>query len=267
MIDESAADDRRHRAEVQTDDPRAPAGPHADHLDRRSARLTLLTTEHWSLLSARSLAYNEAFVRAGMFLTFLSMSFVALALLAQAMSFGRDFLTVAALVLALDFVIGLTTFGRINGANLDDLRAVHGMARIRHAYTQVTPIVTPYFTTPTHDDIDAVVTVYGPVSPHLLGQIVYGFTTSNGMIGLIVAMVGGVLTAVVAMLVGVQGGAAMWIGVAGSALTLAALVGLTAAAIPREQARFVSLFPTPTATATAADRDAASGTETGAAEG
>src|SRR5918999_4039892 len=107
--------------------------------------IQILSTEHWSLLSARSLAYNEAFVRAGMFLTFLSMSFVALALLAQAMSFGQTFLSVAALVLAFDFVIGLATFGRIRGANLDDLRAVHGMARIRHAYTQMTPLVTPYF--------------------------------------------------------------------------------------------------------------------------
>lgn len=62
--------------------------------------ITLLTTEPLSLLSARTLAYNEAFVRAGIFLTFLSTSFVALALLAQAMSFGRDFLSVAALVLA-----------------------------------------------------------------------------------------------------------------------------------------------------------------------
>jgi hypothetical protein len=69
--------------------------------------ITLLATEHWSLLSARSLAYNEAFVRAGMFLTFLSTSFVA-----QAMSFGRDFLPVAALVLGFDLVIGLTTLLR-----------------------------------------------------------------------------------------------------------------------------------------------------------
>ena len=66
--------------------------------------ITLLTTEHWSLLGARSLAYNEAFVRVGIFLTFLSMSFVGLALLAQAMSFGTDFLGVAALVLTFDFI-------------------------------------------------------------------------------------------------------------------------------------------------------------------
>jgi hypothetical protein len=211
--------------------------------------ITLLTTEHWSLLSARSLAYNEAFVRAGMFLTFLSMSFVALALLAQAMSFDRDFLSVAAIVLAFDLVIGVTTFMRINGANLDDLRAVHGMARIRHGYTQVAPIVTPYFTTPIHDDIDAVTSVYGPISDRLPGQIAYGLSTSNGMIGLIVAMVGGVLIAVLATLMGIAGSVAVWIGLGGGVLVMTGLVAYSAMAIPREQARFTALFPTPDAQA------------------
>ena len=207
--------------------------------------ITLLTTEHWSLLSARSLAYNEAFVRAGMFLTFLSMSFVALALLAQAMSFGRDFLQVSALVLAFDLVIGMATFGRINGANYDDLRAVHGMARIRHAYTQIAPIVTPYFTTPTHDDIDAVTTVYGPISDRLPGQIVYGLTTSAGMIGLIVSMVAGVFAAVVGMLVGMAGGASIWIGVAGGVLFMAGLVAYGYWSVERVQSTVTARFPTP----------------------
>ena len=31
----------------------------------------ILATEHWSLLASRSLAYNEAFTRGGMFLAFL----------------------------------------------------------------------------------------------------------------------------------------------------------------------------------------------------
>jgi hypothetical protein len=209
--------------------------------------IQILSTEHWSLLGARSLAYNEAFVRAGMFLAFLSTSFVALALVAQAMSFGPGFLSVAAVVLAFDFVIGLTTYERITGANLDDLRANHGMARIRHAYTQMTPIVTPYFTTPTHDDIDAVTAVYGPISDRLVGQLVYGLSTSAGMIGLIVAMVGGVLVAVLAMLFGVNAGASIWIGVVGGVIVFGGLVAYAMAAIPREQARFTALFPTPSA--------------------
>jgi hypothetical protein len=207
--------------------------------------ITLLTTEHWSLLSARSLAYNEAFVRAGMFLTFLSMSFVGLALLAQAMSFGQGFLSVAALVIAFDFVIGLTTLLRISGANLDDLRAVHGMARIRHAYTEITPIVTPYLTTPTHDDLDAVYTVYGPISGRGWGQFLYGLSTSTGMIGLIVAMVGGVLTSVLAMLIGLDAGSSIWIGVPGGVIVLVVMFAYSAQALPRELARFTARFPTP----------------------
>lgn len=59
----------------------------------------ILATEHWSLLAGRSLVYNEAFTRGGMFLSFLSMSFVGLALLAQAMSFTSDFLVITAVVL------------------------------------------------------------------------------------------------------------------------------------------------------------------------
>ena len=207
--------------------------------------IQILSTEHWSLLGARSLAYNEAFVRAGMFLTFLSTSFVALALVAQAMPFDRAFLSVAALVIAFDFVIGVTTLLRMNGANLDDLRANHGMARIRHAYTQITPIVAPYFITPTHDDIDAVTTVYGPISDTLPGQFLYGLSTSNGMVGLIVSMVGGVLGTVIAMLIGVDGGSSIWIGVASGVVVFIALFALTGLAIVREQARFTALFPTP----------------------
>lgn len=205
--------------------------------------LTILSTEHWSQLSARSLAYNEAFTRGGMFLSFLSMSFVALALLAQAMSFGDDFLTIAAIVLAFDFVIGLTTFFRIAGANEDDLRAVHGMARIRHGYTQVAPIVTPYFTSATHDDLASIVEVYGNLPATTLGSILYGLTTSGGMIGLIVSMVGGVLTGVLAIMVGASGGVGAWIGVAGGVAVFVLLVRLAMRRIPRTQAGLTVLFP------------------------
>ena len=221
----------------------------------------ILSTEHWSLLSARSLAYNEAFTRGGMFLTFLSMSFVALALLAQAMAFDEQFLTVAAIVLAFDFVIGLTTYGRINGANYDDLRAVHGMARIRHAYTEIAPVIAPYFTTPTHDDVDSVLTTYGSPATKGLGEVVYGLTTSGGMIGLIVSMVGGVLAAVVGLLMGASGGSAVWIGLGGGVVVLGLIVVLTFGAISSTQTEVTALFPAPEKPS--ADSEAEDATRTG----
>ena len=205
----------------------------------------ILATEHWSLLASRSLAYNEAFTRGGMFLAFLSTSFVALALLAQAMAFGEYFLTVAAVVLAFDLVIGLATYGRISGANVDDLRAVHGMARIRHGYTEIAPIVAPYFTSATNDDPVSVVSAYGSPSSSGIGLVLYGLTTSGGMIGLITAMVGGVLAAVLSLIVGVSGALVVWIGVGGAVLVFAGLLMLTVGSVPAHQASMTVLFPAP----------------------
>ena len=207
--------------------------------------IQILSTEHWSLLASRGLAYNEAFIRGGMFLTFLSMSFVALALLAQGMNFGEQFLTIAAIVLALDFVVGITTYGRIMAANVDDLRAVHGMARIRHGYTQIAPIVAPYFTSATHDDLASVSSAYGSPPSSGLGLIYYGLTTSGGMIGLIVSMVGGVLAGVLGLIFGVPGDLAVWIGMAGAVLVFGLIVILTAGRVPRHQATLGVLFPAP----------------------
>lgn len=235
--------DRPHQA-PSTAEIGPVASPVASLDDARA--LTILTTEHWSLLSARSLAYNEAFVRGGMFLTFLSMSFVALALFSSAMTFNDDFLTVAALVLAFDFVIGLTTYSRIIGANLDDMRAVHGMARIRHGYTQIAPIATPYFTTAIHDDPAGIGLTYGDHPTTMPGVFFYGLTTSGGMIGLILAMVGGVLVAVLALLAGMTDGAAVLVGLGGGLVVFGALVWLTVGSVPREQRKLTTLFPTPT---------------------
>ena len=216
--------------------------------------ITILTTEHWSLLSARSLAYNEAFVRGGMFLTFLSMTFVALALFSSAMSFGDDFLTVAAVLLGFDFVIGLTTYARIMGANLDDMRAVHGMARIRHGYTQIAPVTAPYFTSATHDDPAGIGLAYGNQETSFPGVFLYGMTTSGGMIGLILSMVGGVWSAVIALLVGLAGTAALLVGIGGGLIVFGALVWLTVGRTPREQEKLTSLFPSHTDPEEAADR-------------
>ncbi len=101
--------------------------------------LAILTAEQSSLASARSLAYNEAFTQIGNYLSFLSISFVVLALIAQPTSFADPFLGIAAITLTFDFVIGLITFGRILGTTSDDLRVVQAMARVRHGYLEIAP--------------------------------------------------------------------------------------------------------------------------------
>ena len=227
--------------ESREDTGSSPPGPVISLDDPRA--LQILSTEHWSLLSARSLAYNEAFTRGGMFLSFLSMSFVALALLAQGMSFDREFLIIAAVVLAFDLIIGLTTYGRIIGANADDLRAVHGMSRIRHGYTQIAPMTTPYFTTGTHDDPAGVMISYGSPPTTYPGVIFYALTTSGGMIALIVALVGGVLVGVLSLIFGASAGAAIALSIVGAIVACVLEMALTAGSVAKVSENLPVLFP------------------------
>ena len=224
-----------------------PPKPATSLSDPRAVQI--LATEHWSLLAGRSLVYNEAFTRGGMFLAFLSMSFVG----TRAARPGRcpspnDFLVISAVVLAFDFVIGLLTFVRIAGTGADDLRHVHGMARIRHAYTEIAPPVVPYLTTAAHDDIPSVLTAYGPQSTSSLGDVLYGLSTSLGLVGLITAMVGGVLASVTTLLFGLSGVVALLVGAAVAVITVVAMVTLTFSSAAATRATLEARFPAPAAT-------------------
>ena len=55
-------------------------------------RVQILSTEHWSLLATRSQTWNESFARAQMFLSALSASVIALALVAQSTGFESGFI-------------------------------------------------------------------------------------------------------------------------------------------------------------------------------
>lgn len=162
--------------------------------------LQILSTEHWSLLTARSLVYNETFARGGMFLALLSASLLVLGLIATATGFSDQFLTVAALILGLDLFVGLATFGRINAASDEDLRYLQGMNRLRHAYHEMVPGLEEYFITSRYDDFESVARFYGPESDSLLKGLLHGFTTMPGMIGVILAALSGVLAAVLVLL-------------------------------------------------------------------
>ncbi|HEX5828993.1 MAG TPA: hypothetical protein VFY23_15820 [Candidatus Limnocylindrales bacterium] len=229
--------------------PKPPAPDSSEHPPITSLQdpraIQIMSTEHWSLLSARSLAYNEAFTRGGMFLTFLSMSFVALALVASAMSFTDQFLGITAIVLAFDLAIGLGTFGRIIAANQDDYRALHGMARIRHGYTEAAPMLAPYFTSSVHDDVPGVLVSYGSPQTSPVGQLTYALTTSSGMIGLIVALLAGVLVHVLVLLAGLDPALGFVLAAVAIVLTFLALAAFTARYFRSEQANLPVLFPTP----------------------
>jgi hypothetical protein len=116
----------------------------------------ILATEHWSLLATRSLIWNEAMSRATVFLTVLSASIVALALLADATGFGPQTTTLALVVL----LLGIATYVRLVQINTEEFQLVLVMNRLRRAYLTIEPGLEPYFTTGHHDDERGLVTTY-----------------------------------------------------------------------------------------------------------
>jgi hypothetical protein len=142
------------------DGPAAPAvGVASDHpLGQHAAQI--LGVEHWSLLAARSLIWNEAMSRATVFLTVLSASIIALALLADATGFGAETTTVALVLLPVVFLLGLAAYARLVQINSEEFRLVLAMNRLRHAYLEIEPGLERYLTTGHHDDERGVIATY-----------------------------------------------------------------------------------------------------------
>lgn len=205
--------------------------------------LTILTTEHWSLLSARSLVYNEAFARAGMFLAFLSATLVALGLVATATGFSDEFLIVAAAILALNLFVGLASLGRIAVASGEDIRYLQGMNRLRHGYHELVPGLERYFVTSKHDDLASVLAFYGPSGAGPMPSILHGLTTTPGMVSVICSAVAGALFAVIAVLATRDTTIAAIAGGAGFLVAFLALTLFMIAQVRNNSMELVAVFP------------------------
>jgi len=186
---------------------------------RDSEALQILATEHWSLLATRALTYQESLGRVNMFLTVLSGAVIALALVAQADHFGSTFIAVAIFMLTIVFFVGVATVRRLTMLNRDDYKWVVGMNRLRHAYLELHPDLEPNFVTSRYDDLPGALHTLGldPASAPTLGTAFHAFVTLPGMVGVIVASVGGAIAALAA-----EGfGAATYVGLLAGAVAFA----------------------------------------------
>ncbi len=207
-------------------------------------RLQILATEHWSLLATRSLTWSEAFSRAAMFLSALTGGVVALALVAQATSFGEGFMLFALVLLPVLLFLGLTTFVRLVEINAEDVHWVAGMNRLRHAYLEQAPELEPYFITGWHDDERGVQASADPATPW--GTWLHATVTTPGMIGVVVAVVGGALAGVAGLQIGGMGVTPVLQLSVGAFLVILAALALSYVRIAtRRMRRYRPRFPSP----------------------
>jgi hypothetical protein len=153
--------------------------------------MQILSTEHWSLLATRSLAWSESFSRAGLFLSVVSATAVALALVGQASQFGPQFTAFALVMLPVCLFVGLATFTRLDEVNGEDAIWVAGMNRIRHAYLEIGPGLAPYFISGTTDDQVGLERTYGVHRPGSV--LAHWIVTMPGMVAVIDGVLAGLL--------------------------------------------------------------------------
>jgi len=212
-----------------------------------SEKLQILATEHWSLIAARSLAYQESLGRVNMLLSILSGAVIALALIAQADRFGHTFIVVAIFMLAVVFFVGVATVRRLQMLNRDDYHMVLGMNRLRRAYFDLHPDVEPYFITGSHDDLLGALRTLGleAATSAGVGSFFHGFVVLPGMVGVIVASV----AAAIGGLAAAGFGAPPYVDILAGAAAFLVSEALTVTSLRRSFRRFgpsiEPRFPTP----------------------
>ena len=114
--------------------------------------LQIMTTEHFTLQTARSATIADASGRAGLFLTSVSSAIVALAFLWQVAHSGAAFFVVALALFPVLGFLGVVTFARVLQSAIEDMLCARGINRIRHFYIELAPQLDEYFILSTHDD-------------------------------------------------------------------------------------------------------------------
>ena len=189
--------------------------PHPDQL-----RLQMMSTEHWSLLASRNLAWTEVFARASMFLSALSFSVVALALAGQASGFGEEFRIFALIVLPVVLFLGITTTLRMDNANHHDAMCVIGMNRIRAGYLELAPDLERFFVMGITDDIAGIGKTMGGLPNRPFFVDIFAATPT------LVSVLNCVIAATVVALGGIQIGIANGPAIAAGAIV--AVIGFVA---------------------------------------
>jgi hypothetical protein len=207
-------------------------------------RLQILSTEHWSLLASRGLAWNEIFSRAGMYLSTLSGSMVALGLIAGVDGFHDAFFIFALVILPVVLFVGFGTWVRMGAANYHDAITVFGMNRIRGAYLEIAPELRPYFVMGTHDDPPGIGITMGvpPGTP----QIVHLVASTPFLVVVLNSVVAGAIAAlVVVRFLGADGIWTVVVGLAVASVLLVAQVVSASRRIRAGQSFVQPMFPSP----------------------
>src|SRR6266704_3477843 len=121
-------------------------------LELSSQLVSIMTTEHYTLQTGRSITTAETNGRSSLFVGAVSSGLIALTFVGQIAHLGTAFFVFSLVVLPTLLFMGLITFERVLQAGSVDVIYAHGINRIRHLYLEYAPQMQPYFILSSHDD-------------------------------------------------------------------------------------------------------------------
>jgi hypothetical protein len=186
-----------------------------------AAALSALTTEHYTLQSARAATTHESNGRASLYLASVAGGVVALAFVAESTGTTSPSARLfAATVLSALVLMGLLTHQRLVHLAVEDAVLGQAIARIRGSYVHAAPEIAPYLLLPTADDRAGVLHNTGVAHSawHHLSHMAV-------MIAVVVAAVTGTAAAMAAHAAAPTLAVAVPAGVITAALTVLALTG------------------------------------------
>jgi hypothetical protein len=185
----------------------------------KQALLTALTTEHFGLQGARSQTISESAARAGLYVSAVSSTLVALGFIGNLSDIGDTFNVFALVALPTLYVLGLFTFVRLVEITTEDLAYGRAINRIRNYYLELAGDRASLFMMSAHDDARGVLWNMG--LPLARWQLYF---TAAMMVAVVNSVV---LGAAVAILVGAVTDAPLGVAVAsGGVAAIASVVFL-----------------------------------------
>jgi len=109
------------------------------------AFMQALGAEFGMLNGARGATISESSSRSSLYMTTLSSSVVALALVAQASRFGEAFFIFALAVFPVVFFLGITTYYRLRETGVEDVIYARAISRIRDFFSEIEPADSAFF--------------------------------------------------------------------------------------------------------------------------
>lgn len=154
--------------------------------------LQFMTTEHFTLQTARGATVAEANGRSSLFTGAVSGAVVAMAFIGQVSGMSEAFFVFGLVLFPSLIFLGFVTFDRVLQTALEDWIYASEINRIRHYYTEIAPEMKRYFILSTHDDAP------GPLQSIGIKPATWQyFLTGSGMIAVINSILIGVFAGLI----------------------------------------------------------------------